>query len=296
MDKRKNRNLAALGALVIVASGIFVWGMYYLLGTPMLRGGMNVVVTLEDGAGLRRGDRVQLQGVDVGSVRSVTLAPPRVYVNLRLRDGLILPEDTRAAVSGDVFGAHTIQLVPGSAFVRLEHGDTIAGMAARGLTDIAAGIADRAQVLLGRADTMLSVQAAADLQATAAVLPAGARELLAAFSELRLAAASMRRSAEGVEGVRAGDALVSALNEFETSARALTSAVGSMDRSLGAFASVAEKIDQGQGTLGQLVNDPSLYNNFNDALREVGIMAGEVSMLAGDIRERPRRYIEFRIF
>jgi phospholipid/cholesterol/gamma-HCH transport system substrate-binding protein len=52
---------------------------------------------------------------------------------------------------------------------------------------------------------------------------------------------------------------------------------------------VAEKLDNGQGTLGQLINDPTLYNNFNDALREV-------SMLAGDIRERPRRYLEFRLF
>lgn len=289
MDKRKNRNIAALGALVIAASVIFVWGMYYLLGTPVLRGGMDIVVTLDDGAGIRRGDGVQLQGVHVGSVVNIALEPPGVFVRLRLRDGLILPEDTRAAISGDVFGAHTIQLVPGSAFIRLENGDTIAGMAAPALPQIAAGLAERAGALMGRADTILSVQTATDLQATAAVLPASARELLAAFSELRLAAASMRRSAEGVEGVRAGDALVSALNEFENSARALTSAVGSMEQSLGSFASVAEKIDQGQGTLGQLVNDPTLYNNFNDALREV-------SMLAGDIRERPRRYLEFRLF
>jgi phospholipid/cholesterol/gamma-HCH transport system substrate-binding protein len=289
MDKRKNRNIAALGALLIISSVIFVWGMYYLLGTPVLRGGMDVVVTLDDGAGLRRGDRVQLQGVDVGSVTSITLEPPGVYVVLRLRDGLILPADTRAAISGDVFGAHTIQLVPGTAFVRLENRDTIAGVTALALPQIAAGLAERAGALMGRADTLLSVQTATDLQATAAVLPASARELLAAFSELRLAAASMRRSAEGVEGVRAGDALVSALNEFETSARALTTAVGSMERSLGAFANVAEKLDNGQGTLGQLINDPTLYNNFNDALREV-------SMLAGDIRERPRRYLEFRLF
>jgi phospholipid/cholesterol/gamma-HCH transport system substrate-binding protein len=289
MDNRRSRHLAALGALVIIATGIFVWGMYYLLGTPMLRGGMDLVVVMQDGAGVRRGEPVQLQGVSVGTVRDVRLVPPGVIVELRLRDGLILPEDTRAAVVSDVFGAHSIQLVPGTAFIRLEDGDTIAGLASPALPQIAADLAGRAGLLLGRADTLLDVATAQDLQATAAVLPATAREMLAAFTEIRHAAAAMRRTAEGVEGVRAGDALVSALGEFESSARALTAAVGSMERSLGSFASVAEKIDNGQGTLGQLVNDPTLYRNFNEAVREV-------SLLAGDIRERPRRYFEIRIF
>jgi phospholipid/cholesterol/gamma-HCH transport system substrate-binding protein len=289
MDKRRNRNIAALGALVVVSTVIFVWGMYYLLGTPVLRGGMDLILVMEDGAGIRRGEPVQLQGVGVGTVRDVRLDPQGVIVNLRLRDDLLLPDDTRAAVLSDVFGAHSIQLIPGNSFVRLANGDTIAGAASPALPQIMGDLAGRAGLLLGRADTLLDVGTAQDLQATAAVLPQTAREMLAAFAELRLAAGAIRRSAEGVEGARAGDALVSALGEFENSARALTAAVGSMERSIGTFASVAEKIDNGQGTLGQLVNDRTLYNNINEAVREVGL-------LAGDIRERPRRYFEIRIF
>ena len=55
------------------------------------------------------------------------------------------------------------------------------------------------------------------------------------------------------------------------------------------FASVMAKIDQGQGTLGRLVNDSSLYMEFHQTLREM-------RLLAGDIRERPGRYINLRIF
>jgi phospholipid/cholesterol/gamma-HCH transport system substrate-binding protein len=62
-----------------------------------------------------------------------------------------------------------------------------------------------------------------------------------------------------------------------------------MERSLGSFASVLDKIDQGRGTLGRLVNDPSLYVELNQTLREM-------SQLAADIRERPSRYINLRIF
>jgi phospholipid/cholesterol/gamma-HCH transport system substrate-binding protein len=289
MDNRKQRNAIAVGLLALVASAVFVWGMYWLLGTPLLRGGMDVVVQLDDGGGLSPGNPVRLQGVSVGSVQSVQLAAPGVTVRLRLRDGLSLPADTRAAITSDVFGAHSVDLFPGAAFVRLENGDTIAGLTAPGLPDIAAALGQRAQSVLIGADTLLTGQAMADLSATAAVLPASAVELRNAFVELRLAAAALRRTAEGAEGIRAGEALVSALGEVEASARTLGNAAGAMERSLGSFANVTEKIDQGQGTLGRLVNDPSLYDNITEALREV-------TALAADIRERPRRYFELRIF
>jgi phospholipid/cholesterol/gamma-HCH transport system substrate-binding protein len=289
MDTRKKRNAVAVGLLTLVAAVVFVWGMYWLLGTPILQGGMDIVVRLDDGGGLRRGDRVQLQGVDVGSVQNITLVRPGVIAQLRLRDDLLLAADTRAAVKGDVFGAHTIELYPGSALVRLTDGDTIAGVAAPGLPQIAAALGARAQSVLLGADTLLTGQAMADLQATASVLPSSAVELRDAFVELRLAAAALRRSAEGVESVGAGDAVVRALAEVEASARSLGNAAGAMERSLGSFASVTEKIDQGQGTLGRLVNDPTLYVNISEAIREV-------TALAADIRERPRRYFEVRIF
>src|SRR5262245_62452487 len=103
MDKR-NRNIAALGGLTILAIVVFFWGFYYLLGNPVLKGGMDVVVALDNGAGLKRGDRVQLQGVEVGSVKSVALqGADRVIAVLRLNDKLPLPADTRARISGDVF-------------------------------------------------------------------------------------------------------------------------------------------------------------------------------------------------
>src|SRR5690606_39894277 len=108
MDKRK-RNITALGLLTLVATVVFFWGLYYLLGNPVQKGGMDVVVTLDNGAGLKRGDRVQLQGVEVGSVRAVRLAPTGgVTAELRLNDNIVLPADTRVSVRGDVFGAHTV--------------------------------------------------------------------------------------------------------------------------------------------------------------------------------------------
>lgn len=290
MPKRK-RNLVAVGLLTIVAAAIFFWGLFWMLGAPVFRGGMDVTLLLTDGGGLKRSDRVQVHGVQVGSVREIHLRPEGgVVVTLRLdREDLALPTDTRAAISGDVFGAHVVDLVPGSSGISISPGDTLQGVSSPQLSQIATDLSSRVESVLINADRLLSPAAVADVHETAAVLPASAQELRAAFAELRLAAIALRRTAEGVESAETGAALTGAIGEVERSAQALTSAAGKLEESLGSFASVMQKIDNGSGTLGRLVNDESMYDEMNNTLREM-------RALAADIRERPSRYINVRVF
>lgn len=289
MDKRR-RNLAAVGLLTLVASLIFVWGLFWLMGTPLLRGGLDVHVLLDDGGGLQRSDRVHLQGVQIGIVTNVRLRPEGgVVVNLRLDDQLSLPADTRAVVSGDVFGAHNVDLVPGQSLLRVGPGDTIRGGVTPQLTRLASDISARVEAVLVSADALLSPSAVGDVHATAAVLPETARELRAAFAELRLASASLRRTAESVEGSGTGASLNAAIGEIERTATALTGAAGRMEQSMGSFASVLDKIDNGNGNIGRLVNDTTMYVELSQTLREV-------RALATDIRERPSRYFTIRVF
>lgn len=289
MDKTK-QNVAALGALTIVAVGIFFWGLYYLLGSPLVRGGMDVIVSLPNGGGMKRGDRVTLQGVEIGSVKDIELQGKQgVSATLRLNSSMPIPADTRATVTGDVFGAHTVELIPGDAVVKLEKGDTIRGLTAPALTDAAVEISGQARDVLNRATALLSPQAIADMHATAAVLPGSAEQLRAAFIELRLASAAMRRTAESLEEAKTGQKLNAAISRVDSTARALTQVAVSMEKSLGSLQSVFSKIDRGDGTLGRLVNDTSLYSNLNGAARDI-------RSLAADMKTNPKRYLTIEVF
>ena len=289
MDKRV-RNIAALGLLTIAVTVMLVWGVYFLMGTPFWRSGLDLVVSLENGAGLKRGDPVLVQGVQVGTVRSVDLSANNdVAVGVRLRPDLLLPVDTRASVAGDVFGAHMVDLEPGTALLRLEAGDTIRGAASPQLTDLAVELGAQARNVLASAESLLTSRAVEDVEATAAVLPSTATELRAAFTELRLAATSLRRTAEGLGTVEAAEAVERVVTQIEGSTQALTSAINRLEGSLDSFSSLLAKIDRGEGTLGRLVNDSTLYLQLNTTVREMGL-------LATDIRERPGRYITLRIW
>lgn len=49
------------------------------------------------------------------------------------------------------------------------------------------------------------------------------------------------------------------------------------------------KIDEGEGSLGLLVNDPDLYNNLEDASRQL-------DLLLLDVKYNPKRYVNFSVF
>ena len=284
------RNLTALGLLVLVAGALFVWGFFYLMGDPILVGGDQIVVVMRDGAGMSRGNPVQLNGVKVGTVRRVELRPPdRVTLQVKVDEDIRLPADTRALVQTDVFGTTALELLPGEALVALEGGDTIQGLTQPGLTQLASELGGQARGLLASADSLLSPQTVGDLKATAHVLPGVAQQLQAAFAELTLAAGSLRRTAEEMERAQTGAVTGAALAEVQGSARAATAALETMEVSMSSLASVIDKIDRGQGTLGLLVNDTTLYGELSSTLREV-------RQLTADVRANPKKYVTIEVF
>ncbi len=284
------RNLTALGLLVVIAGALFVWGFFHLMGDPILTGGDEVVAVMEDGAGLSRGDQVYLNGVQVGTVRQVRLNPPNgVTVRINVDDDVRLPADTRIVVENDVFGATTVELLPGRALVALEGGDTIQGITRQALPDLANDLGDQARRVLASADSLLSPNAVSDLKATASVLPEAAQQLRSAFAELSAAASSLRRTAEEIERAGTGAQAGATMAEIRASARAATSALNGMDVSMTSLASVLGKIDRGEGTLGLLVNDTLLYGEMSATLREL-------RALTADIRENPKKYVTVEIF
>ena len=61
------------------------------------------------------------------------------------------------------------------------------------------------------------------------------------------------------------------------------------DEAVGNFNEMSKKINAGEGTLGQLLNDKRMYDNLEAA-------TGELEQLLRDIKLNPKRYIHFSVF
>ncbi len=121
--------------------------------------------------------------------------------------------------------------------------------------------------------------------------------------EMKSAAEAVRRIAERIDSSSSegqireiADNLSRATQQLDSSARqvrALTTRLSEtqsrLDRVLSSSDSVMSKLNTGRGTLGLLVNDPSLYHRTDS-------LVSQINALVADIRSNPKRYVNLRIF
>ncbi len=77
-------------------------------------------------AGLRSGARVEIAGVDIGTVGSIDLRDYLSSVELKIDNGVSIPDDSIAAVrTNGLIGEKVITIVPGGSDESLGEGDSI---------------------------------------------------------------------------------------------------------------------------------------------------------------------------
>jgi len=113
---RKSGVETAVGLFLVV--GILCLGYLSIrLGKLELVGGDDVPVTAEFStvAGLKAGAGVEIAGVEVGKVESITMRDYRAVVRMRVRKGVRLQEDTIASVrTRGLIGDKYVNLSPGA--------------------------------------------------------------------------------------------------------------------------------------------------------------------------------------
>ena len=108
--------IACLGYLAIRL------GKLEILGS----GGYVVYADFASVAGLKIGDSVEIAGVKIGKVETITLSDDRGRLGLRVNDGVKVQDDTIASVrSRGLIGDKFVLLSPGASDKLLRNGDRI---------------------------------------------------------------------------------------------------------------------------------------------------------------------------
>jgi phospholipid/cholesterol/gamma-HCH transport system substrate-binding protein len=220
-----------------------------------------------------------------------------------------LPRD--AALARDVADASRDSgTIPGASLPGIGKLTTVAGQIAGDMASVASRFGTTFDDQAAR-ELRGSIRNASDLLATVRGLAqTHASDLDTLSNQLRLALLTLNRTAATVEvTARRIDsattspeirqlvdnfAIASAeLRHTAVQVRDLSSHLSEtqsrVDRVLTTGDSVLTKLNNGQGTLGRLLNDPSLYRRTDSAL-------ADLRALAADIKANPKRYLSVRIF
>ncbi len=300
----KYGNELKVGLALVLSALIFYIGFRYLEDLPFFKGTTEFFTTFDDAGGLVSGNAVRINGVVVGAVDEVRLPPGdnRARVRFHLDRDIVLPHGSTTSIGGvGALGVVRMTITLGADTTSYQEGATIprreeTGMGA--LTDVLGA------PLANQIDSMLT-GATATLGA-ARTLMAGSqdelRQTLVAVQGSAVALNSLLRSEQDrLSGVLDGVAeLTDNLNAFtgengdslRTITQRLSQSLNRLDRMLASLESstagintIIGKIEQGEGTLGLLINDPSLYHQLDSTLTTL-------NRILLDFEQNPKRYLK----
>lgn len=216
-------------------------------------------------AGLIEGAPVRIGGVEVGRVARIVIEAPEgglaIAATLRIDSPyyeLVTPAASVALETQGLLGDKFVSLYPGSAEAGREplaEGELIATREGEGITKMV----ERSGVIVDQVSSTTK-----KIDAFASGLP-DAKTMQLAMADFTESTKALRVL---MTRMAAQDSFISTLNDVESRQR-LQNSLASMEKATANLDAITSKINNGQGTIGALVNDRSMYEDIRKILGHI---------------------------
>jgi phospholipid/cholesterol/gamma-HCH transport system substrate-binding protein len=292
---------AWVGLFVVAGIAATVILLAVMTDAALFRGRYIVTTTVPNAGGIRKGDPVQMRGVNIGRIIGFGIGQKDVDVRLEIEGEYRIPRDSRVEVKASgLLGGMVADIIPGGSTEAFGRGDRIPGASGVGLFDKMDTLAVEADKVAVKVQNLLSDETVKDLQSGASDARKSLESLQAILKEqrgeLRSLTASLKRSAEGMEKVTTGPELERAVKRVDQLTEKLDGTLTTLDRSSKSVESILARMDRGEGTLGKLSTDDTLYRNASEATANLNKATQELNKLLADFQAHPRKYINLKVF
>lgn len=287
---------ATVGALVIIATLLFIAGALWLGGKSLGRGGDLTRIEFDQVGLLKEGHPVLISGVNRGKVAQIRLLEPgRVMVLVSLAKEVEPKSDASARIiSLTALGETAIAFQPGTSASHLAEGAVIRGTTEASLTERVAAMGDRADSVLLGAQELVSKRTADDLHATMVamqrVLNTLADRLPAPTQEATRAMMAVRQLSERLDSTLANPGFNRGLSNMDSVTANLAAVGAQLSRTTASLDTFLANINRGQGTLGKLASDSGLYNDLRATMQSMKAFLDEIKRDPGKIT------VQFKVF
>ena len=320
-------NETKIGLLAIITIAISIWGYRFVLGSNILVASNIYYVEYDDVDQLKMSSPVLINGFQVGVVSAINLKPDNyeiIVVELDLDKGIKVPRNAKAqVVSTGFMGGKAVKLLfdkpcvgddcaPSGSYLQGEVLGLLSSMVAedelKGYTKIVTEgvkqiIDSLSSGMSGDSDSPLA-QSLKNVQSTIASLKSSTARL---DQLLASSSGSITGTISNLEAMTAedsklqsilsnADAITGELNEVDfkktldevnTTVQQLNETIASANAALGGVSTTVDKINQGEGTVGMLLQDKELYY-------KLATLSARADSLMIDLQEKPYRYMPFK--
>jgi len=289
--------------MAIVAIALLIFGYNFLKGKNLLEDSRTFYAVYDQVEGLSQSSAVTINGLQIGSVTNIDIRKDaKLVVSMNIKNKFPFSKSSVAEIyGGNLIGGKSVAIVPDFDNKTLaKPGDTLHGKIEAGLLEL---VNDRLTPLqkkiedgVSSVDTLLnSINYIMDNNTNKSL-----KNSILKFNKTINTLSSTSSDINNLikdnsdEFTNTMGNLSNMSEKFNTISDSLSKiefnkVVNELEVTLAQVKSITKKIDDGDGSLGQLINDKDMYTNLENATKEM-------EELLRDMKMNPKRYVHFSVF
>jgi phospholipid/cholesterol/gamma-HCH transport system substrate-binding protein len=308
----KIKNETKVGILAAFAIALLIIGYNFLKGNSIFSNETTLYAKYTRVDGLSVSKPILINGYQIGRVAKLELQPDgSIIATLSVNSKYEIPENSIARLEGtDLLGSKAIVMSLGNSKKMAEDGYTLNANVEKGLMEQVQPVQKKAELIISKMDSILS-------SVNSILNPNFQKNVDKSFNSIAGTLASLETTSKKVDGlVGSESARIEAIfknvegitdnlnnnnqkiSDILTNINTVTDKFAAanfkqtLDNANNAIAdlqSVISGIKDGKGSLGLLLNDDKMYQNLNNASKNL-------DELMIDLKANPKRYVHFSVF
>ncbi|MBN9349643.1 MAG: MCE family protein [Chitinophagaceae bacterium] len=309
-------NETKIGLLAVLGIVLLILGFNFLKGKNIFSQPTRMYAVYKDVLGLTKSNPVVINGMKVGKIADINGGKDfkKMVVTIAFDKQVNIPNNSLSIINPNLLGSPSLEIQLGNSTNYLKDGDTIVSTASGHMLEEA--MKEINPVLYEARITVRSMDSVLQLIARTFDVKTQ-HNIQGIFANLNTVSKSLAENAQSFSIMmdpKTGELVQTArnINAFTANLRSnnqrMDSIIRNINEATSRFASVdigktvdsmniavnnlkqsLEKLNNGKGTLGKMLNDNGLYENLQSTINKMNI-------LIDDIRVHPKRYVNVSIF
>ena len=292
------------GLLAVFAISTFILGYNYLKGSSLFKTERVFYAVYENVEGLGLSSAVNINGFRVGKVQNIEIDKNTglMIVTFSVENDFQFSKQSIARIyGGGIIGGKSLAIIPVfESNVIATTGDTLQSQVEEGIMEL---VNDRLTPLQMKIESAVEGVDSLMVAVNDVLDEKSRKNLRSSIADLNAITSSFVVSSTKLQSLltnnedklnRTFDNLDATTQNFAAFSDSLAQVnlnqmVNELETTIKNFKSLSEKLNNGEGTLGKLLNDDSLYDNLDFATKQL-------EELLQDVKLNPTRYINISVF
>ncbi len=300
-----------VGIISIIVIAAFIWGYNFMKGRNLVKKSSTFYALYEDVNGLNISDPVLINGYKVGLVEQIEFTPDKsgeLLVKFSIEKDIPFANNSVADIySIDLMGSQAIRILFGDSDKPACSGDTLPGKIGKSITDMIneqiLPIKDKAEKLFDSLDSLLlslndilNPEFRENINTMSEELSSSSKALNKMLSDDKSSFNNILANTEVITArmENSFDQLSYILENMSSVSDSIAQAniktmLINMNQGMLQAQLLLRNMNEGMGTVGQLMTNDSLYYYLEQLTRDMDI-------LMKDLKENPKRYVSVSVF